>query len=134
MDALQMTLIAGGLGAFAGGMAGVLTLSGTDLTGAGGEPAPLDRRLALGAYLLASHAVAAGALWQVPTVGSCIAAGLGAGWLGAAAAGLIALLNKPGRTTWRLAQIAGRLAIGLTMLAPLWAYVKIMQAQALTLV
>lgn len=133
MDALQATLWAGGLGAFAGGMAGVLTIVGTDLSGAG-EPQPLDQRLGTGAFLLASHAMAAGAIWQVPTVGSCICAGLGAGWLGAAAAGAVAMLTRPGPVGPRAVSIAARVLVGLSMLAPLWAYVKIIRAQALTVV
>ncbi len=134
MDALHASLIAGGTGALAGVFAGGLALLGTDLSGSShpGDPiAPLDRRLAVGAFLLSSHAIAAAALWQLPTVGSCIAAGLGAGWMGTAAAGLVGMLSSPDRIGARLAHIASRTAVGVALLAPLWAYMKLMQLQAM---
>jgi len=129
---LELALLAGSVGSFAGAMAGVLTLTGLDLSG-GPEaaPAPIDRRLAAGAFLLSSHAIAAAAIWQLPTVGSCVAAGLGAGWMGMAAAGLVGMLTRGDRILVRLAHTGGRAAIGVALLAPLWAYVKIMQAHAL---
>lgn len=136
MDALKISLVAGAVGALAGVMAGALAMLGTDLSGAPAQeaqpPAPLDRRLGVGAFLLSSHAIAAAALWQLPTVGSCIAAGLGAGWMGAAAAGLIGMLSQPGGGLgMRAAQVLFRAAIGVALLAPLWAYMKILQLQAL---
>lgn len=135
MDGLKLALIAGAISSLAGVMAGGLALLGTDLTGAAAneraEPAPLDRRLAVGAFLLSSHAIAAAALWQLPTVGSCIAAGLGAGWMGAAAAGLVGMLSQPERIVVRMAHIAVRAAVGVGLLAPLWAYIRLMQFQAM---
>lgn len=136
MDGLQLSLIAGGVGALAGMMAGGLAMLGTDLSGASPHeprpaPAPLDHRLAVGAFLLSSHAIAAAALWQLPTVGSCIAAGLGAGWAGSAAGGLVGLLSNPERIGPRMAHVAVRTAIGLGMLAPLWAYIRLMHFQAM---
>jgi hypothetical protein len=133
MDGLQASLVAGAIGSLAGLMAGGLALLGTDLSGSA-EPqpiAPLDRRLAVGAFLLSSHAIAAAALWQLPTVGSCIAAGLGAGWMGAAAAGLVGMLTQPERIGVRMAHIALRAVIAVGLLAPLWAYIRVMQFQAL---
>lgn len=136
MDGLKLSLVAGAVGALAGVMAGALAMLGTDLSGAGPHeahpPAPLDRRLGIGAFLLSSHAIAAAALWQLPTVGSCIAAGLGAGWLGAAAAGLIGMLSQPGGSLgMRAVHVFMRAGIGVALLAPLWAYMKILQLQAL---
>lgn len=134
MVGLHASLLAGGVGAFAGAMAGVLTLIGVELLGPGapGAPAaPLDRRLAVGAYLLSSHVIAAAAIWQMPTVGSCIAAGLGAGWMGAAAAGMVGMMSQADRIGARMAHIMIRAAIGIALLAPLWAYVRIMQAHAM---
>lgn len=135
MDGLKAALIAGAIGSLVGVMAGGLALLGTDLSGApaGAKPElePLDRRLAVGAFLLSSHAIAGAALWQLPTVGSCIAAGLGAGWMGAAAAGLVGMLSQPERIGVRMAHIALRAAVGVGLLAPLWAYIRIMQFQAM---
>lgn len=136
MDGLKISLIAGAVAALAGIMAGALAMLGTDLSGAapgeGDPPAPLDQRLGVGAFLLSSHAITAAALWQLPTVGSCIAAGLGAGWMGAAAAGLIGMLSQPtGNLGMRAVHVVVRAAIGVALLSPLWAYVKIMQFQAL---
>ena len=82
----------------------------------------------VGAYLLGSHGVTAAALWQAPKIGSCMAAALGAGWLGAAAAGLIALMAAPERPGRRAAAAAFRAAVGFALLAPLWGYVQLMRA------
>lgn len=128
MSGLEWSLIAGGLGAFAGAMAGVLVISGSAVgeLEPGTPPAPLDRRLSMGAFLLSSHAIAAAGLWQLPTVGSCLAAGLGAGWMGAAAAGLVGMLTQTDRIGLRMAHIVLRACVGVTLLAPLWAYVKLL--------
>jgi hypothetical protein len=134
MDGLHASLIAGAVGALAGVFSGCLALLGTDLTGAGQESeatAPLDRRLAIGAFLLSAHAIAAAAIWQLPQIGACIAAGLGAGWMGASAAGLVGLLSQPQRIWMRAAHIVVRLCIGAALLAPLWAYTRLMQLQAM---
>jgi len=137
MIGLQASLIAGAVGALAGIMAGALAMLGTDLSGGGPRDeappmAPLDRRLAVGAFLLAAHAIAAAAIWQLPTIGACIAAGLGAGWMGAAAAGVVGLFSQPGPGAgMRVVHVLVRAAIGAAMLAPLWAYMKLMQIQAL---
>ncbi len=130
---LQAALLAGGFGAFAGAMAGVLTLIGVEIAPVRREtqPEPLDRRLSTGAFLLASHAIAAAAVWQVPTVGACIAAGLGAGWMGGAAAGLVGMMTQADRIGLRMLHIAARAGVGLALLAPLWAYVRIMNAHAM---
>ena len=73
MDGLKAALIAGAIASLAGVMAGGLAILGTDISGGSdpnAAPAPLDRRLAVGAFLLSSHAIAAAALWQLPTVGT----------------------------------------------------------------
>lgn len=129
MGGLEWSLVAGGMGAFAGAMFGVLTIGGADLFSVTGErgAAPLDRRLAIGAFLLSSHAIAAAGLWQLPTVGSCLAAALGAGWMGAAAAGLVAMMSQTDQIGLRMAHVVLRACVGLTLLAPLWAYVKLMR-------
>ncbi|MBX7249053.1 MAG: hypothetical protein K1X35_08440 [Caulobacteraceae bacterium] len=134
MDGLHASLIAGAVGALAGVFSGCLALLGTDLSGAAreGDPtAPLDQRLAIGAFLLSSHAIAVAAIWQLPQVGACIAAGLGAGWMGAAAAGAIGLLSQPERVWLRVTHIVVRLCIGAALLAPLWTYMRLMQMQAM---
>ena len=67
MDGLHASLIAGAMGALAGVFAGGLALLGTDLSGSShpGDPiAPLDRRLAVGAFLLSSHAIAGSQQWR----------------------------------------------------------------------
>jgi hypothetical protein len=86
VSGLEIALVLGGLAAFAGAAVGMLALGGWDAADLGFSP-PSGQRLTIGAYLLASHAVTAATLWQAPKIGSCLAAGLGAGWLGAAAAG-----------------------------------------------
>ncbi|HYE43035.1 MAG TPA: hypothetical protein VEA15_06530 [Caulobacteraceae bacterium] len=128
MSGLEWSLVAGGLGAFAGAMAGVLVISGSTVGDLepGAAPAPLDRRLSIGAFLLSSHAIAAAGLWQLPTVGSCLAAGLGAGWMGAAAAGLVGMLTQTDKIGLRMSHIVLRACVGVTLLAPLWAYVKLL--------
>jgi hypothetical protein len=134
MDGLHASLIAGVMGSLAGVFAGGLALLGTDLSGAAspGDPIPpLERRLAVGAFLLSSHAIAAAALWKLPSVGACIAAGLGAGWMGAAAAGMVGMLSRPEHIASKMAHIATRAAVGVALLAPLWAYMRLMQLQAM---
>lgn len=127
MSGLEIALVLGGLAAFAGAVTGMLTLGGWDAADLGFSP-PSSQRLTVGAYLLASHAVTAAALWQAPKIGSCLAAGLGAGWLGAAAAGLIALMAAPERPGKRAAAAGFRALVGLALLAPLWGYVQLMRA------
>jgi hypothetical protein len=132
MTSLEISILAGGVAAFAGALTGVMALSGAmtpDLSGGQGK-ASLDGRLTLGSYLLASHAITAAALWQAPTIGSCLAASLGAGWLGAAAASLIAMMSQPDRPVRRIAHTAFRAAVGFALVSPLWSYVEIMKRHA----
>ncbi|MBC6982587.1 hypothetical protein [Caulobacter sp. 17J80-11] len=127
MSGLEIALVLGGLAAFAGAAVGMLALGGWDAADLGFSP-PSGQRLTIGAYLLASHAVTAATLWQAPKIGSCLAASLGAGWLGAAAAGLIALAAAPANPAKRARAAAFRAAMGLALLAPLWAYVQLIRA------
>lgn len=136
MTGLEGSLAVGGLTAFAGAMVGVMTLGGnmpSDTPADEAGPQPLDRRLTVGAYLLAAHAVAAAGLWQVPTIGACLAASLGAGWIGAGAAGLVGLMSRHDHLRRRVLTVVFRLALGFGLFAPLWAYVRLMQMHALSL-
>jgi hypothetical protein len=135
IPALEAALLAGGVAAFAGAMVGAMILGGQLRLSSPDTPSepplPLDARLAIGAFLLASHAIAAASLWQVPTIGACLAAGLGTGWIGAAAAGLIGLMSRPQPFRRRLAGVAFRAATGFALIAPLWGYVTIMRVHAM---
>ncbi len=133
MAALQAALVAGGMGAFAGALVGALTLGGRSTAGIAIPDAAslsFDQRISIGAFLLAGHVVAAAALWQLPTVGSCFAGGLGAGWIGAAAAGLVGLMRQSDNLPRRLLDLGFRLVVGFTLMAPLWAYVQILYRHA----
>ena len=133
-QALQMAIFGGGVAAFAGAMVGVMILAGTLRIGAptpDGSKPEMDGRLTVGAFLLASHAIAAASLWQFPTIGACIAAGLGAGWIGMAAGGLVALMGQPDRVKARVGGVALRAAVGFGLIAPLWAYAQIMRVHAM---
>ncbi len=130
MKPLDAALLSGGMAAFAGAMAGILALNGSLglAPRAQGAPLPpLEARWGLGAFLLASHAVVAAALWQAPTVGACMGASLGAGWIAAAAAGLVALMFNPDQAPRRGLAIAFRAAMGFALFAPLWAYIQVMK-------
>jgi hypothetical protein len=135
IPALEVALLAGGIAAFAGAMTGAMILGGqirlSSPDASQEPPLPLDTRLAMGAFLLASHAIAAASLWQVPTIGACLAAGLGTGWIGAAAAALVGLMTRPQPFKRRLAGAAFRAAVGLALVAPLWGYVTIMRMHAM---
>jgi hypothetical protein len=134
MRPLDAALLAGGAAAFAGALVGVLALSGKLSLEAKtpGAPHPtMESRLSLGSFLLASHALAAATLWQAPTVGACMAAALGAGWIASAAAGLVVLMSKTDRVSRRSLAIALRAAVGFALLSPLWAYVQVMRLHAL---
>jgi hypothetical protein len=135
MKPLEAALLAGGLAAFAGGVTGVLALAGA----VGLEPRAPDAafpsreyRLSLGAFLLASHAVVAVGLWRMPTVGACMAASLGAGWMAAAAAAFVAMLASQDRLTRRAFAIACRAAIGFALMSPLWAYLQLIRLHVLS--
>ena len=132
--ALQASLIAGGMASFVGALAGVMIIGGrlpTALSVGWSTPdaplPPLDQRLNVGGFLLAAHAITAAALWQAPTLGSCFAAGLGAGWIGAAAAGLVGLMGRTDRLNHRVASVVFGAMVGFALMAPLWAYVQVMR-------
>jgi hypothetical protein len=130
MKPIDAALLSGGVAAFAGAMTGILALSGAiglTMRAPGTPIAPPEARWGLGGFLLASHAITAAALWQAPTVGSCMAASLGAGWIAAAAAGLVALMLKTDQAPRRAVAIAIRAAIGFALFAPLWAYIQLMR-------
>lgn len=132
MTALDASLLSGGIAAFAGAFAGVMALSGLltiETGGAAGRPS-LDARLTVGAFLLAGHALTAAALWQAPTIGACMAASLAAGWLGAAAAGLIGLMSASERALQRMLVVAFRALVGFALAAPLWSYLEIIKRHA----
>ena len=132
---LHAALIAGGLASFAGALTGALIVSGHRRVWriADGGDAAEELRFSVGAFLLGAHAVSAAALWQIPTIGACIAAGLGFGWVGAAVGVLIGLMRRPSQPgpQARAARAAFQAAIGFALLAPLWAYVEIMRLHAI---
>jgi hypothetical protein len=130
MTPLNAALLAGGAAAFAGALAGVLALSGAlslEPRTPAATPLSHEGRRSLGAFLLASHAVAAAALWQVPTVGACMAASLGAGWIAASTASFLTMLTRNDHLVRRSVTVAARAALGVALLSPLWAYVQVMR-------
>jgi hypothetical protein len=134
MHGLAAALLAGEIAAFAGALMGVLALTGVEILRPGEPDAPrqpLDVRYGVGAFLLAAHVLTAAALLQAPKIGACLAASLGAGWMGAAAAGAVALSVQQTRMGRRAATVALRTALGFALLSPLWAYLQLIHAAAL---
>jgi hypothetical protein len=131
---LAAALLAGEIAAFLGALIGVLALTGVEVLRPAVEGAPrppLDVRLTVGAFLLAAHALTAASLLQAPKIGACLAAALGAGWMGAAAAGAVVLTLRPDRIGRRAAAAALRAAMGFALLSPLWAYVQLIRLHAM---
>jgi hypothetical protein len=124
---LEYALIAGGAAAFAGAAAGVIAFS-ADVLGAGALPR--QARMTLGSWILASHAITAAALWQSPKIGACMAAALGAGWIGASVASLAGMAASERGFAKAAGAAALRAGLGAALLAPLWAYVQIIRLHA----
>lgn len=131
-QALKAALLAGALAAVAGAFAGALLLGGMDLLRLApkGERPSQATRVQVGTFLLTAHVVAAATLWVVPQVGSCVAAALGSGWIGAAAGSFVLLASAERDLLRRL--LAGLLqgALGVALWSPLWTFLKIMRAHA----
>src|SRR5882757_8931415 len=82
---LQLSIAASGVGAFIGGYTLMHQGGSQALTGIRFEPGEPAGARALGGAMLLGHAVALATLAQAPGIGSCMAAGLGSAWFGAAA-------------------------------------------------
>lgn len=132
-QALNAALWAATCAATAGAFSGAALLTGADLfrAASAGERLPAAVRIQAGAFLLAAHVVAAATLLVVPKVGSCVAAGLGSGWFGAAAGGLLVLAGAERGLLRRLLVATFQGVMGVCLWSPLWTYVKVMQAHAL---
>jgi hypothetical protein len=121
---LQLAILASGLGAFIGGCVlihpeGCAGLVG--FRGVGSQPSSLR---ALGGALLLGHAATLATLAQSPSIGACLAAGLGAGWFGAAAGrGIGALVER--RAAPDLLRIGFEALMGLVLWQPLWTYLRL---------
>lgn len=129
-QALRTALFAGAAAAVAGAFAGALLLGGLDLLRTGARHAP-TLRIQVGTFLLAAHVVAAATLWVVPQVGSCVAAALGSGWIGAAAGNLVLLAAAERGLLARLIAGLVQAGMGLALWAPLWAFIRVMKAHSM---
>lgn len=128
--ALKLALACAGVAAFLGGCVGALMIAAARRGAASGV---LAAGPAAGGFVLGAHAAAVAALWDAPTIGACLAAALGAGWVGAAAAALTnALLVRPFRPRRAGAALA-MAVLGAAHLFPLWVYVAIMRMHAMNL-
>ena len=94
------------------------------------DGASLTPLRALAAARFTSHAAALAVLWTAPAIGACFAAGIGCGWLGAAAGRAISLVRDHRHARTDLLRIAGALVMGLVLWAPLWLYLKAIEAAA----
>lgn len=127
-QALQSALLAGGIAAFVGAMTGALFLAGADpFRLGGGEAASRATRLQVGTFLLSAHVTAAATLWVAPKIGACVAAGLGAGWLGAAAAGVLLLAEAERGLARRALTVLFQAAMGVCLWSPLWAWLRVLK-------
>lgn len=128
---VEAALMAAGVASFLGALAGAMTLGGADpLSVFSGTKPPWSARLYIGMFLLVSHAVTAGALVEVPKIGSCLAAALGLGWLGAGAAGLVLLAKAERALARRALAVAFQGGVGACLVWPLWAYLEIIRAHS----
>lgn len=131
-QALKTALLAGALAAVAGAFAGALLLAGSDLLRLGpkGERLSQTTRVQVGTFLMTAHVVATATLWVVPQVGSCVAAALGSGWIGAAAGSFLLLAGAERDLLRRLLAGVVQAALGVALWSPLWAFLKVMRAHA----
>lgn len=95
-----------------------------------GEDISLTPLRAVCAARFASHAATLAVLWTAPAIGACFAAAVGCGWLGAAAGRAIAIVREHRHGRADLLRIAGTLLMGLVLWAPLWLYLKAIEAVA----
>jgi hypothetical protein len=123
---LQLSMVASGVGAFVGAYALMHPAVGRVLTGLGAEPAEPGGVRALGGAMLLGHAAALAALAQSPAIGSCLAAGLGSAWFGAAAGRAISSVVER-RAPKALLRIGFEAVMGVLMWAPLWHYLRLIR-------
>lgn len=132
-QALKTAMLAGIVASVAGAFLGALLLAGVDpmrLGRSGGGAPDQGVRLQVGTFLMAAHVAAAAALLVAPKVGSCVAAGLGAGWIGAAAGGFVLLAAAERNLAARLGAALFQAAMGAAMWAPLWTFLRVLRAHA----
>ena len=128
---LQVSIAASAIGAFVGGYTLMHPMGSGALTGLSPDPASPTGVRALGGAMLLAHAAALAALGQAPGIGSCMAAGLGTAWFGAAAGRGIAVVVERGHTPKALLRMGWEGAMGAVLWAPLWNYLRLIRHGAL---
>ncbi len=123
---LKLAILASGLGAFIGGYVLIHPEGAAGLTGADRSQGRGTALRALGGALLLGHAATLATLAQAAPIGSCLAAGLGAGWFGAAAGRSIGAMVERGGPR-PLLRIGFEAAMGLLLWAPLWTYLRMIR-------
>jgi hypothetical protein len=94
------------------------------------EGASLGPLRALAGGRLVGHAAVLSVLWTAPSIGACLAAGLGCVWLGAAAGRAISIALEHRKPTGELLRVAAALAMGLILWWPLWRYLRVLEVLA----
>ena len=128
---LQVSIAACGVGAFIGGYTLMHPGSGRLLTGIATDPAEPAGARTLGGAMLLGHAAALASLAQAPGIGSCMAAGLGTAWFGAAAGRAIAAVVGRQRGPRLLGRIVFEGVMGALMWAPLWHFLRLIRHGAM---
>ncbi|HTK36666.1 MAG TPA: hypothetical protein VL358_15455 [Caulobacteraceae bacterium] len=127
---LQLSIAASGVGAFIGGYALMRPGGGKALTGMGFDPGEPAAARTLGGAMLLGHAAALATLAQTPGIGSCMAAGLGSAWFGAAAGRAISAVVDRRRNAEVLLRIGLEALMGVLLWAPLWGYLRLLRHAA----
>ena len=128
---LQLSVAASAIGAFIGGYTLMHPTGSAVLTGISIDKTEPSGVRALGGALLVGHAAALAALAQSPAIGSCLAAGLGSAWFGAAAGRAIAAVVERRRGPKMLLRILFEGLVGALLWGPLWHYLRLIRHGAL---
>ena len=124
---LPLSIAASGVGAFVGGYSLMHPGGSAGLTGVSVDPTEPGGMRALGGAMLLGHAAALATLAQSPAIGSCMAAGLGTAWLGAAAGRAISAVIERRRDPRAVLRILFEGLMGVLLWAPLWHYLRLIR-------
>jgi hypothetical protein len=127
---LPLSIAASGVGAFVGGYTLMHPSGSRALTGLVFDPEAPGGARVLGVGMLLGHAAALATLAQTPGIGSCMAAGLGSVWFGAAAGRAIGAVVERRHSLGMLARIGAEAVMGVLLWAPLWNYLRLIRHAA----
>jgi hypothetical protein len=123
--AALLTLLGAVLGAY--GMIAPRALAGLSGLETGPEGAPYPALRATFGGTLLMHAATFTALVEAPRIGSCLAAAVGAAWLGRSAGRAVSALLSRRTTRRQVVLLLAEAAAGVCLWAPLWNYIDLIR-------